>query len=136
MTAPRIRSIDATRDVAVIGAAGVGAAKGALMTRTWLMTAWPASTLPRMIRTALGSLPRDGRLLLLTRFIRLFAYGALSVVLVLYLTALNLNAAQVGLLMTLTLVGDTIVSFWLSTHADRIGRRRMLILGAGLMAAA
>jgi len=89
-----------------------------------------------MIRTVLGSLPRDGRLLLLTRFIRLFAYGALSVVLVLYLTALNLNAAQVGLLLTLTLVGDTIVSFWLSTHADRIGRRRMLILGAGLMAAA
>src|SRR5437016_7035363 len=100
------------------------------------MTAWPASTLPLMIRTVLGSLPRDGRLLLLTRFIRLFAYGALSVVLVLYLTALNLNPAQVGLLLTLTLVGDTIVSSWLSTHADRIGRRRMLILGAGLMAAA
>src|SRR6266576_5162084 len=31
MTAPRIRSIDATRDVAAIGAAGAGAAKGALM---------------------------------------------------------------------------------------------------------
>jgi MFS family permease len=89
-----------------------------------------------MIRTALGSLPRDGRLLLLTRFIRLFAYGALSVVLVLYLTALDFDASQVGLLLTLTLVGDTVVSFWLSTRADRIGRRRMLILGATLMAAA
>src|SRR6266576_4383543 len=31
MTAPRIRSIDATRDVAAIGAAGAGAAKGVLM---------------------------------------------------------------------------------------------------------
>ena len=89
-----------------------------------------------MIPTALGALPRDGRLLLLTRFIRLFAYGALSVVLVLYLTALNLDASQVGLLLTLTLVGDTVVSFWISTRADRIGRRRMLILGATLMAAA
>lgn len=88
-----------------------------------------------MIRTALGALPCDGRLLLLTRFIRLFAYGALSVVLVLYLTALDLDASQVGLLLTLTLVGDTVVSFWLSTRADRIGRRRMLILGAALMAA-
>ena len=89
-----------------------------------------------MIPTALGSLPRDGRLLLLTRFIRLFAYGALSVVLVLYLTALDLGTPQVGLLLTLTLVGDTVVSFWISTRADRIGRRRMLILGAALMAAA
>ena len=32
------------------------------------------------------NLPRDGRLLFLTRFIRLFSYGSLSVVLVFYLT--------------------------------------------------
>ena len=31
MTAPRIRSIDATRDVEAIGAAGAGAAKGVLI---------------------------------------------------------------------------------------------------------
>jgi MFS family permease len=86
--------------------------------------------------TALGALPRDGRLLLLTRFTRLFAYGALSVVLVLYLTALGLSAPHIGLLLTLTLVGDTVVSLWLSTRADRIGRRRMLVAGAALMAAA
>ena len=80
--------------------------------------------------------PRDGRLLFVTRFTRLFAYGALSVVLVLYLTELGFDAAEVGLLMTLTLVGDTLVSFFLTTRADRVGRRRVLMAGALLMAAA
>jgi MFS family permease len=89
-----------------------------------------------MSGSTLRALPPDGRLLLLTRFIRLFAYGAVSVVLVLYLTALGIGTQQIGLLLTLTLVGDTAVSLWLSTRADRIGRRRMLIVGAALMAAA
>jgi predicted MFS family arabinose efflux permease len=89
-----------------------------------------------MSGSTLRAVPPDGRLLLLTRFTRLFAYGALSVVLVLYLTALGIGTRQIGVLLTLTLVGDTVVSLWLSTRADRIGRRRMLILGAMLMAAA
>ena len=84
----------------------------------------------------LAALPRDGRLLFLTRFTRLVAYGALSVVLVLYLTTLGLGPSQIGLLLTLTLVGDTLVSLWLTTRADRFGRRRTLIIGAALMAAA
>ncbi len=78
----------------------------------------------------------DGRLLFATRSTRLFAYGALSVVLVFYLTSLGLSAAQTGLLLTLTLAGDTVVSLWLTTRADRLGRRRMLLVGAALMAAA
>ncbi len=81
-------------------------------------------------------LTRDGWLLFLTRSTRLFAYGALSVVLVFYLTSLGLSTPQTGLLLTLTLVGDTVVSLYLTTRADRIGRRRMLIIGAMLMAAA
>ncbi|HLZ45436.1 MAG TPA: MFS transporter [Gemmatimonadales bacterium] len=78
----------------------------------------------------------DRRLLLVTRSVRLFAYGALSVVLVFYLSALGLTTAQIGLLLTLTLVGDTVVSLILTTRADRVGRRRILIAGAALMAAA
>jgi len=79
---------------------------------------------------------QDGRLLLWTRFTRLFAYGALSVVLVLYLTSLGMGTEQIGVLLTLTLMGDTVVSLWLSTRADRIGRRRVLMIGAALMTAA
>src|SRR5438477_11309582 len=85
---------------------------------------------------ALQSLTRDGRVLFLTRFVRLFSYGSLSVVLVFYLTGLGLTESQTGLLLTLTLIGDTLVSLYLTTQADRIGRRRMLIVGAALMAAA
>jgi MFS family permease len=81
-------------------------------------------------------LTRDGRLLFATRIVRLFAYGFVSVVLVLYLVALGMSEARVGLLLSLTLLGDTAISLWLSTRADRLGRRRMLLVGAALMAAA
>jgi MFS family permease len=83
-----------------------------------------------------GRLPRDGWFLFGTRFLRLFAYGALSIVLVLYLVGLGLSESETGVLLTATLLGDTLVSLYLTTRADRFGRRRMLIAGAALMAAA
>jgi len=86
--------------------------------------------------TPLRALPRDGVVLFLTRFTRLFAYGALSVVLVFYLVSLGLTEDQVGLLLTLTLAGDIAISLVLTTRADRLGRRRMLIVGAILMVGA
>jgi MFS family permease len=89
-----------------------------------------------LLPAGLKDLTRDGRLLFATRFIRLFAYGSLSVVLVFYLVGIGLSDAQTGTLLTLTLVGDTVVSLFLTTRADRIGRRRMLIVGAALMVAA
>jgi MFS family permease len=85
---------------------------------------------------ALRDLTRDGWLLFLTRFTRLFAYGSLSVVLVLYLVDIGLTEAETGLVLSLTLVGDILVSLYLTTRADRIGRRRVLIIGAILMAGA
>ena len=75
----------------------------------------------------------DGRLLFATRISRLFAYGFLSVVLVLYLAQVGLTEMEIGLLLTLTLIGDTIISLWITTSADRLGRRRMLVVGTGLM---
>jgi MFS family permease len=81
----------------------------------------------------LYELTSDGRCLFTTRIARLFAYGFLSVILVLYLAQAGLKETQIGLLLTLTLIGDTVISLWITTSADRIGRRRMLILGALLM---
>jgi MFS family permease len=78
----------------------------------------------------------DVPLLFATRAVRLFAYGALSVVLVLHLSAAGLDAERVGLLLTLTLLGDTALSLWITTRADRAGRRPMLVLGAVLMVGA
>lgn len=80
--------------------------------------------------------PTDRFLLFAARCVRMFAYGSLSVVLVLYLSELGLGAGQIGLLLMLTLLGDTAISLWLTTRADRWGRRRTLIVGAILMAAA
>jgi MFS family permease len=86
--------------------------------------------------SVLQHLTRDGRLLFATRFVRLFAYGCLSVVLVFYLVGVGLTEPQTGLLLTLTLVGDTVVSLLLTTRADRFGRRFTLTAGAALMAIA
>jgi MFS family permease len=89
-----------------------------------------------LIPVSLRTLPRDGGVLFLSRFTRLFAYGALSVILVFYLVSLGLSEARVGLLLTLTLAGDIVISLLLTTRADRIGRRCILIVGAILMAGA
>jgi len=75
----------------------------------------------------------DVRLLFATRIARLFAYGFLSVVLLLYLAELGLDENRIGLLLTLTLIGDTIISLAITTTADRIGRKGMLIFGAVLV---
>ena len=79
---------------------------------------------------------RDIFLLFTTRIIRLFCYGFLSVVLALYLVEAGLREGQIGLLFTLTLLGDAFISLWLTTSADRFGRKRTLLLGALLMAGA
>jgi MFS family permease len=82
------------------------------------------------------SMQRDIRLLFTTRIIRLFCYGFLSVVLALYLSVAGLTEQQIGLLFTFTLAGDAVISLWLTTSADRFGRKRTLLVGALLMVGA
>jgi MFS family permease len=79
------------------------------------------------------TLSTDGYNLFGTRIIRMFAYGFLSVVLVLYLAELGLNEGMIGLLLSAALLGDAAISLWMTTNADRLGRRRILIAGAALM---
>ena len=78
----------------------------------------------------------DIGLLFATRILRIFAYGFVSVTLALYLHAIGFGERTVGLLFSLALFGDIVISLWITTSADRIGRRRMLVLGAGLIALA
>ncbi len=79
---------------------------------------------------------RDTVVLFSTRLIRLFCYGFLSVVLAMYLAQVGLDERQIGLLFTLTLAGDAAITLWLTTSADRFGRKRTLIAGALLMLSA
>jgi MFS family permease len=82
---------------------------------------------------ALHTLTPDGRLLFATRIVRMFGYGIVAVVLALYLTQLSLNEAQIGEILTWTLVGDAVISLAITLVADRLGRKKMLLVGAGLM---
>ena len=83
----------------------------------------------------MNRLKKDIYILFATRILRMFAYGSLSVVLVLYLSKIGLSDYQIGLLITLTLIGDAIISLWITTKADTYSRKKMLMLGSFLMAA-
>ena len=96
------------------------------------MSATPQAIDDGLIASLRGLGP-DGRGLFLLRTLRMFGYGFLAVVLVLYLAAIGLDSLAIGIVLTLTLVGDVAVSLWLTTHADRFGRRRVLIVGALLV---
>ncbi|MCJ1267973.1 hypothetical protein MMC22_007859 [Lobaria immixta] len=78
---------------------------------------------------------RDTKLLCLQRFVRLFAYGASTLILALYLSSLGISDARIGLFMTLTLMGDVVISFGLTLFADGLGRRKTLVAGSALMSA-
>ena len=75
-------------------------------------------------------------LLFTTRTLRLFGYGFLSVVLGLYLSESGFGDYLMGVLFSLTLIGDAGISLFLTTTADRFGRKKTLIIGALLMLAA
>lgn len=81
-------------------------------------------------------LSRDGWLLFVTCAVRSFAYGFLSVVLGLYLAVIGLDAAAIGIVFTAALAGGAVMTVFLTTVADQYGRRRVLIIGAALMALA
>lgn len=76
---------------------------------------------------------RDAWLIVLTRCTRMLAYGTNSLILALFFSALQFSDTYIGLFMTLTLLGDVLLSVLLTLVADRVGRRRILFLGSFLM---
>ncbi|KAK7452280.1 major facilitator superfamily transporter [Colletotrichum acutatum] len=76
---------------------------------------------------------RDTKVLCLQRFVRLFAYGASFLILVHFLSSLGYSDERIGLFMTLTLLGDVVISFLLTAVTDQVGRRKVLATGAALM---
>jgi MFS family permease len=81
----------------------------------------------------LSWLSRDGRLVLAARVTRTFAYGFLSIVLAIYLKAVGFNDILIGLVLAATLINSVIFTPIASIYADRVGRRRILIIYAALM---
>ncbi|KAJ4004751.1 hypothetical protein NW752_009584 [Fusarium irregulare] len=98
------------------------------------MAVWRPSTILSAIGAdVLWHSHRDLKILILLRFIRLLGYGGTTLVLALYLNALGFHDTQIGLFMTLTLVGDLAISFVLTYVGDRVGVRWTAAVGALLM---
>lgn len=76
----------------------------------------------------------DGKLILYARIIRAFSYGFLSIVLAIYLKSIGLSDIMVGLVISATLVNSIVFTMVASFYADRIGRKKILILYAVMMA--
>lgn len=76
---------------------------------------------------------RNLLLLFVSRATRLHAFGMTSVILALYLARKGWSTAAVGMLFTLALLTDAALTLFLSTRADRWGRRRTLLLSGSLM---
>lgn len=78
-------------------------------------------------------LTRDGKLILAARMIRAFSYGFLSIVLAIYLKLIGFNDVLIGFVLTTTLINSVIFTLFASFYADRIGRRKILIIYAALL---
>lgn len=77
---------------------------------------------------------KDIYVILVTRFLRMFAYGGAALVLAIFLyTQAKLDWKQTTSFMTFTLLGDAAISYGLTIVADKIGRRRILLVGSLLM---
>ena len=73
---------------------------------------------------------------LVAKTARTFCYGFLGIVLPLYLTALGMSAAGVGVTVTLTLAGSALLTWAVRRPAERLGPRAPLLALAGLSAVA
>ncbi len=90
-----------------------------------------ADALPGETRERRG----DAQLILLMRGLRSLAYGLLAVILGVVLAGEGFSPAAIGVLITVSLVGDMAGTYVIGLFADTWGRRRTLALLALLMAA-
>jgi MFS family permease len=70
---------------------------------------------------------------LAAKLVRSFGYGFLSVILAIYLDLIGFEGFLIGLILTTTLINSVIFTLIASFYADKIGRRKFLLLYAALM---
>lgn len=78
-------------------------------------------------------LTKDGKLLITVRIVRTFSYGFLSVILAIYLNLIGFNEILIGFILSAALANSVVFNLFSSFFADRIGRRKILIIYAALM---
>jgi len=60
----------------------------------------------------------------------MFNYGAIAPIFFLYLDSLGYSATTIGGLLTAILLGDLVITLYLSTRADSFGRRKTLVIAS------
>ena len=75
----------------------------------------------------------NARLVFVAKSARTFCYGALGVLLPVYLTELGFDARQLGVAVTLTLLASTAMTFMVRWPAERWGPRAALMAQASLI---
>ncbi len=76
----------------------------------------------------------DARLLFAGKALRTFLFGFLSVVLALHLAERGFGAAGIGAVLTGTMIEDALLTIAISAWASRLGRRRVMVATAPLLA--
>ncbi|KAG5358350.1 putative membrane protein [Yarrowia sp. B02] len=82
---------------------------------------------------ALVASSRDIKILIAQKVLRMIAYGQSTLILVQFFREIHVSDVSLGYFMTLTLLGDVIISYFLTLYADQLGRRNVLLLGSFLM---
>jgi MFS family permease len=78
----------------------------------------------------------DTTILFATRAVRMYGFGAISIVIALYLGERGLSSSLIGWVFTLALAGDALISIGVTQIADRFGRRKLLLVSSALIAIA
>lgn len=78
---------------------------------------------------------RDARLVLVAKTARTFCYGFLGVLFPVYLAERGMDARQIGVAVTLTLLASAAMTFGIRRPAERYGPRQVLLAQAALIVA-
>ena len=72
-------------------------------------------------------LPADARRILTAQALRAFVYGFGAILLGVTLHQRGYSSTEVGLVLTVVVIGTVVASVWIARYADRVGRRRCYV---------
>ncbi len=79
---------------------------------------------------------RDGKLIIVTRGVCTFARSAIAILLALYLDKLGFSLVQIGAFLSVGVAGSAVFAFLVTLIAEKVGRRRLLVIFTLMPAAA
>jgi len=79
---------------------------------------------------------RDGKLIILSRGVCTFARSSIAILLALYLAELGFSLVQIGAFLSAGVAGSAFFAFLVSFIAEKVGRRRLLVMFTLMSAAA